>query len=370
MDEQEFWSRLEYRVSREMSGVAECKRLGLWCDGFIAETYLLQDSPPSIQGRTWIGIGDTQEPWRFTLVLDAPADNKDVLQWSSLLPADGVTGWLSVIPEAKRIEIHSGEAIPDEAVDERIPDGETVILGAVHASGPAGMTGGQDGKWTFKFELEPWRVSGGPLHGSRLRVRRRVSDGEWHRLMDHISPYDLLEILARGSGDGVELIKIVGAADSDEELRKRAKKLQEPVTIDDRDFGTLTLDRRVDWYEGEVLWCGSKVTLAAETDQNGNPASALEVARTLCLAQTTWDLRIRDYAVRSLLALKNESWLDEGEEPVTEATFRQEMKLDSITVALGGRFEFWHEARDLFGGHSIHIQGNLADGPTNADIPG
>ncbi len=224
MEEPEFWSRLEYRVSHEMSAVAECRRIGLWCDGFIAETYLLQDSTPSIQGRAWIGIGSAQEQWHFALFLDSPVDNRGAVQWSGLLPGDGVTGWLTVTPEEKRIEMHPACAIPDEAVDDCIPNEETVIRGAVGASGAASVKCGQDGQWSLEFDLEPWRIMGGPLHESRLIVRRRVSDGELRPLMDGISPHDLLEIVARGSGDGVELIRILGLVDSDQELREKHER--------------------------------------------------------------------------------------------------------------------------------------------------
>jgi hypothetical protein len=109
--ETEFWERLEFRVCREMDGFEECRGLGLWCDGFIPEQYVLDCSPGRITGRVWIGFGRrTQEAWRFKLILQSwPASPKDII-WSELLPADDITGWLAVNTVEKRLELNPGAA--------------------------------------------------------------------------------------------------------------------------------------------------------------------------------------------------------------------------------------------------------------------
>jgi hypothetical protein len=113
VDESEFWDTLEFRACREMAGIAACRRHGLWCDGFIAETYSLDEDLPCIEGRAWIGKGETQEPWHFTLVLAPLAITTGSPDWAKLLPADDVTGWLSVDFDARRLVIEPAAAIPD-----------------------------------------------------------------------------------------------------------------------------------------------------------------------------------------------------------------------------------------------------------------
>jgi hypothetical protein len=49
MDETSFWISLMFRVSAEGMPTKEMRRH--WCDGFIPEQYLLDDSPPRIIGR-------------------------------------------------------------------------------------------------------------------------------------------------------------------------------------------------------------------------------------------------------------------------------------------------------------------------------
>ena len=55
VDEDEFWVRLEYRVSAELAGIDDDAMRFLWCDGFRPEEYRTNANPPSIRGRAWIG---------------------------------------------------------------------------------------------------------------------------------------------------------------------------------------------------------------------------------------------------------------------------------------------------------------------------
>jgi hypothetical protein len=71
-----------------------------------------------------------------------------------------------------------------------------------------------------------------------------------------------------------------------------------------------------------------------------------------------------------LLNLKNDNWLDDGEDEVTAEQFIEAMRLESIAVYPDGSFVFWHQDGDLFWGHSIQICGSLSEGLTDADIPG
>ena len=62
MDEDTFRLRLEYRVCRELAGMALREVRVFWCDGFIPSHYLLGDRPPRITGTAWIVQGAVK--WR------------------------------------------------------------------------------------------------------------------------------------------------------------------------------------------------------------------------------------------------------------------------------------------------------------------
>ena len=84
-DEKEFWSRLEFRVCREIEKMPAFRRQRLWCDGFIPEVYLLGQSPQSIAGAVWIASGSYQEQWRFRLFLPSPSSSSSQVAWSELV---------------------------------------------------------------------------------------------------------------------------------------------------------------------------------------------------------------------------------------------------------------------------------------------
>lgn len=106
MDEADFWGHLEYRLCRELRTLEDCRRLGLWCDGFIPEGYVLDAPAPEIHGRVWIGLGPRQqEQWTFRVALARPAAAREAIAWATLCPANDVTNWLRVDIEAQHLDI-------------------------------------------------------------------------------------------------------------------------------------------------------------------------------------------------------------------------------------------------------------------------
>jgi hypothetical protein len=65
--EDEFWRRLEYRVSHELAGLEGALRF-LWCDGFVPDEYLLDgdatDDPRASVGRRSTGALGVRPPPR------------------------------------------------------------------------------------------------------------------------------------------------------------------------------------------------------------------------------------------------------------------------------------------------------------------
>ncbi len=114
LSEAEFWGHLEYRVCRELAAMTDKQLRRLWCDGFIPEQYILDDSRPRITGRAWIGSGTRdQSHWEFTLLLPQLAISPRELDWASLLPAENLIGWLAFDMRDRRIEIDPAIAVPD-----------------------------------------------------------------------------------------------------------------------------------------------------------------------------------------------------------------------------------------------------------------
>jgi hypothetical protein len=112
VDEADFWSRLEYRISREFAGFEDRRLRAIWCDGLVADEYEPDGARPCIRGRAWCGPGG-QERWTFTLLLGSAVDDRNTVDWSALLPADDVTGWLIPEPHEETMTIDPSSAYPD-----------------------------------------------------------------------------------------------------------------------------------------------------------------------------------------------------------------------------------------------------------------
>ena len=104
--EAKFWSALEYRITAELWGFEDKVLRSLWCDGLVPEEYDLRADKPCIRGTAYCGQSG-QDRWRFMLLL---GDRRPKIDWSALLPAEELTGWLSVHPRERILVVDPGSA--------------------------------------------------------------------------------------------------------------------------------------------------------------------------------------------------------------------------------------------------------------------
>jgi hypothetical protein len=252
---------------------------------------------------------------------------------------------------------------------------EIEIYGLVDAGGAGGSGNREEDPWTLGVVFLAWKSADGVLHSEKVRAEKSISRGELRKWMADIRPYSILHVRGRSAphprfGRKMMLSEIISVRHRDATLQAIATGLQQPVTFDDPDFGTFSLDRRLSWFEAHPLWQGKQVSLSLHVGESLKTKGCLEMARALWRDQCEWSRKVNDRAVAELLELKNGTWLGDDEKEVTSEQFKKRMKLQSIGVRPNGDFEFWHDDDDLFWGHSIHVWGNLADGPTHACIEG
>jgi hypothetical protein len=112
MTESEYWAALERRLTRELAAMEDDGLRFLWCDGFLPEEHALEERPPRISGRVWLGNGRRQEQWAFVLLLEERhARSREALPWASLLPAEDVGGWVMIDWEQRRLRLTPGRAV-------------------------------------------------------------------------------------------------------------------------------------------------------------------------------------------------------------------------------------------------------------------
>jgi len=79
---------------------------------------------------------------------------------------------------------------------------------------------------------------------------------------------------------------------------------------------------------------------------------------------------VKNFCASKLLSLKNETWLDEEEEPLSEKEFVQKITLDSIIAFSDRSFTIYFNDNDLFWGHAIAVDVNKERTLTDANIAG
>ncbi|MCJ8311738.1 MAG: DUF2262 domain-containing protein [Saccharospirillaceae bacterium] len=253
---------------------------------------------------------------------------------------------------------------------------ETIINGVVGTYGLGAGKMPSDKYWSLSFSLVAWREIGYEINHSKLILSKNLIDGELKVIQAKIKEESLVKLkvkLSKKSTFGYARAQLVSILDTPDDIELKAvlTKYKEPVEINHPEFGTLVLDRSVDWFEGEVSWINKPIRISVSLDEEtDSPESGLATIESLYKDASNWSKKITDYAVSQLLELKNENWLSEGEQKLDAAAFINSMKLESITVYPDGEFEFWHNDGDLFWGHSILISGTLTEGPNYAEIPG
>lgn len=253
-----------------------------------------------------------------------------------------------------------------------------VIHGVVYPSGVGASMSQGDALWHLTFSLAAWSRPDGPVQRSKVLVRREVGDSELETYRRRLPDYGIVALEVGlvehppYQGTQALLHALLPEPSASSELFRIAEELRQPVTTNDQQFGTFTLDRRINWHEAQTFWGRESVrlTLNSEGMDEAFPRDSLAHAKTLWSEQQRWGRDIRSYMVNKLLDLKNDSWLEEDEAELTAEEFLQRVALESIAVSSNGSFEFWYNDGDLFWGHSIMVHGSLEGGLDDAGIHG
>ena len=157
-------------------------------------------------------------------------------------------------------------------------------------------------------------------------------------------------------------------------LEEVLAEYRRPVVVTDEVLGELTLDKDLDMFEGEVLWCGEQICVSLEVDaaDEGTWADASRAMKEMLAEQDRWDHDMRASAARELaeLACKWRESADEEVPEVTEESFARRIELRSIAMDADGSFSAYFDDDDMFFGHCVTVYGTLMDGVTAANMEG
>ena len=195
----------------------------------------------------------------------------------------------------------------------------------------------------------------------RLKARKEVP----HEVPEGVTASSLNEFLI------VEVLEEDPPCPALEEVLAEYRR---PVVVTDEVLGELTLDKDLDTFEGEILWCGEQIFLVLEVDAADEDtwADARRAMKVMLAEQDRWDRDMRASAAHELTDLACE-WRESTDEEVpeiTEESFARRIELRSIAMDADGSFSAYFDDDDMFFGHCVTAYGTLADGVTAANMEG
>ena len=247
---------------------------------------------------------------------------------------------------------------------------ELSILAVTGANGfGGGKTSGEE-LWTASIGLTAWMEEDSPdIHKGEFPLYT-VGDDQLLEILRRRAPRDfIIKFKGRVSEDGQQLLLLdLPEPGFDPDLKAVLEEQIKPVTFWEDGLGTFALNRQVDWFETEMDWLGTAVSLVFDREEDRT--DCVRNAKALLTGAGSRDRRIREYAAGELLELAND-WAENAEaEDVTEKQFMERMELESVEIRADDTFEFWFSDGDMFYGHSIRVSGDLEDGPNEADMEG
>jgi hypothetical protein len=134
----------------------------------------------------------------------------------------------------------------------------------------------------------------------------------------------------------------------------------------------LRLDRRIKIFEGEVTYSGRSVQLSIPAVQNASEidAGALSAAIQLVANLPQVDRAAKHFAASRLTQMKNDSWLEEDENEVSEREFQQRLVLAAIEAEAEGSISLFYDDGNLFFGHDVDVRGVVTGEFHEASISG
>ena len=250
---------------------------------------------------------------------------------------------------------------------------ERTILAVTGANGFGGGRSRGEELWTASIGLTAWMEEDSPdIHRGEFVLSTVGDDQLLEILRQRTRPDFIIKFRGRVSEDGARLLLLdLPEPAFDPDLKAILEEQKKPVTFWEEGLGTFTLDRRVNWFETAADWLGTEISLVFDREEDRG--DCVRNAKALLSDAAGWDRRVREYAADELLSTAND-WAGqmEDEEPqeITREQFMERMEPESIEVRADGSFEFWFGDGELFYGHSIHVQGNLTDGPSWAQMEG
>jgi hypothetical protein len=167
------------------------------------------------------------------------------------------------------------------------------------------------------------------------------------------------------------LVEIIDKINYDKELEDILEEQKKPVIYHDETLGDFLLDKEFNWYFKKIKWDDKDVRLIIPKYEGKRQRNAFIIVNEFFREQSLWDIKIKEFAGKKLLKLKNNNWLTEtNEKKLAMEEFTKRIKVLSIKISLKNKFEMDFDDGNIFLGHTIIVSGNLEKGPIKAELYG
>lgn len=260
-------------------------------------------------------------------------------------------------PEEQKLEQNTENKQYKEFAAQFQPE-ELSVLAVTGANGFGGGRGGKETLWTASVGLTAWMEEDSPdIHRGEFLLTTIADDKLLGALRQRVPRDFIIKFKGRLSEDGGRiLLTSLPEPGFDPDLKAILEEQKKPVTFWEEGLGTFTLNRQVDWFETDIDWLGATVTLSFDREEEEKMRQSQATARTLLAGAEEWDRRVREYAGEELLDLFEEEGLS-----------MDQMELEAIQADCWGGYGFWFSDSE---GRSVHVTGDLENGPHDADLEG
>jgi hypothetical protein len=240
---------------------------------------------------------------------------------------------------------------------------ETIVGAVVHGPG-GGKTPGERLLRFPLFEMVAWRIEGESLCTEPIVAQAICRTEEVSAFQTQIKKESVVafrgKVIPRGR-HRLEFVKFLSLIPDYEDADVRAflRAYLTPVRIVDSTFGQFELNKRFHKFVGIVDFGGENIKLILD---GRSLDQCFEIARTLWNNADSWKQRAQNFAIQELLPLKNDFWLEEGQEELTADLFANSLQLETIAISSNGSIEFYYNDGDLFFGHTIELSGEIHGG--------
>ena len=199
----------------------------------------------------------------------------------------------------------------------------------------------------------------------RLWIMEEGRGGGMKTQLSELGAYRVVVRERKDDPTSLFLVKVVKKL-KDDRFEPFRQEYLKPVVIENS-LGSFTLDRRYDWYEGEIDYLGKACSVMLNVAEGSTDASAaLAKLEELCADLPSVDHAARAYAADEML----ENASDWCEEELTREEFMERMDNPCITIATDGSVGFMFDDGGMFAGHVITVD-MAADGTfEGTDIAG